>query len=245
MKFTTVSQLSIMHGIKGLVYGGSGVGKSVLTATLPAPIMISAEAGVLSLRKANLERIFGISNPSITYDMPVIPITSVEDLGDAYQWASDSAEARSFQSIALDSISEIAEVVLSNAKRQVKDPRQAYGELIDKMEMLVRAFRDLSGKNVILISKMEPQKDEFTGVVKYVPSMPGAKLSNKLPYFFDEVFRLGINKASDGTQYRFLQTQPDLQYEAKDRSGTLDAIEEPHLGKIFYKINAESMEAAA
>jgi AAA domain len=240
MKFTSVSQLATTTGIKCLVYGGSGDGKSVLTATLPAPIMISAEAGVLSLRRRNLERIFGSNNPSITYDMPVIEVSTVEDLGEAYTWAAYSPEAAKYESVALDSISEIAEVVLSNAKRQVKDPRQAYGELIDKMEMLVRAFRDLPNKNVVLISKMEYQKDEAIGIFKYVPSMPGAKLSNKLPYFFDEVFRLGINKSMEGVQYRFLQTQPDLQYVAKDRSGTLEPIEEPHLGKAFAKIQAEA-----
>ena len=105
-----------------------------------------------------------------------------------------SAEAKNFQSIGLDSISEIGEVVLNNAKRQVKDPRQAYGELIEKMETLVRAFRDIPGKNVLVSAKMEPTKDELSGIVKYGPSMPGAKLGPKLPYFFDIVMRLGIGK---------------------------------------------------
>ena len=245
MKFSTVSKSSTVQGVKCLIYAGSGDGKSVLTATLPAPIMISAEAGILSLRRNNLVKIFGPDDPSICYDMPLIEISTVEDLSDAYNWCYSSKEAAGIESVALDSITEIAEVVLANAKMLVKDPRQAYGELIDKMEMLVRSFRDLPGKNVALLAKMEPQKDEFTGVVKYVPSMPGAKLSNKLPYYFDEVFRLGVGKAPDGTQYRFLQTQPDLQYVAKDRSGALDPIEEPHLGKIFTKIMSESAVSEA
>lgn len=236
MQITNVSQLSTSNGIKSLIYGGSGVGKSVLTATLPQPIMISNEGGVLSLRRQNLERIFGVGNPLVTYDMPVIPVQTVNDLSEAYQWASESKEASKYGSVALDSISEIAEVVLTNAKMLVKDPRQAYGELIDKMEMLVRSFRDLPGKNVVLISKMEPQKDEMTGITSFVPSMPGAKLSNKLPYFFDEVLALRIGRTVDGTQYRFLQAQPDLQYTAKDRSGALDMIEEPNLTKVFSKI---------
>ena len=136
----------------------------------------------------------------------------------------------------MDSISEIAEVVLNNAKRQVKDPRQAYGELIEKMETLIRFFRDIPEKNVYFAAKMEPQKDELTGVVKYMPSMPGSKLGVKLPYFFDEVFRLGINKDQQGNMFRFLQTQPDIQYEAKDRSGALAPMEAPILSAIFAKI---------
>lgn len=236
LNFTTAEQASAANGVKCLVYGPAGAGKTMLTATLPTPILISAESGLLSLRKANLERVFGEGNPYISYHIPVITISSVDDLTQAYQWCTQSAEAKDFQSIALDSISEIAEVVLNNAKRQVKDPRQAYGELIEKMETLIRFFRDIPEKNVYFAAKMEPQKDELTGVVKYMPSMPGSKLGVKLPYFFDEVFRLGINKDQQGNMFRFLQTQPDIQYEAKDRSGALAPMEAPILSAIFAKI---------
>lgn len=235
LQFSTASQESLANGIKVLVYGGSGVGKTVLTATLPNPVLISAESGALSLRESNLKRIFG-EDASICYNMPIITVRTVEDLRDVHLWCLQSREAGQFQSIGLDSSSEIAEVILNNAKRQVKDPRQAYGELIEKMETLIRAFRDLPNKNVLISAKMEPTRDELSGVVKYGPSMPGAKLGPKLPYFFDEVFRLGIGKDQQGKEFRFLQTQPDLQFEAKDRSGALSHVEAPHLGYLFHKI---------
>ena len=236
LHFTTAADASLSGGIKCLVYGAAGAGKTVLMATAPAPILISAESGTLSLRGSNLERLFGVGNPGICYNMPVIEIRNVDDLTDAYNWVSTSPHARDFQTVCLDSISEIGEVVLNNAKRQVKDPRQAYGELIEKMTTTIRAFRDLHGKNVILSAKMETMKDELSGVVKYGPSMPGAKLGPSLPYYFDEVFRLGVNKTPQGETYRFLQTQPDLQYEAKDRSGALAPLDIPHLGALFAKI---------
>lgn len=240
LNFTTASQTTMSNGVKSLVYGGSGAGKTVLMATMPAPILISAESGALSLRKTNLERLFGVGNPSITYDMPMIEIRNVQDLMDAYNWSASSNEARQFASVGMDSISEIGEVVLTNAKKTVKDPRQAYGELIDQMEAAIKAFRDLPGKNVTISAKMEPNKDELTGVVRFGPSMPGAKLAQKLPYYFDEVFRLGTNKDPQGNLFRFLQTQPDLQYEAKDRSGALAPIEYPNLSAIFAKILQET-----
>lgn len=236
LQFTTVSRSTAVSGVKAMVYGQAGMGKTVLMATMPNPVMLSAESGLLSIRQANLERLFGVGNPSICYDMPVIPIASVDDLTQAYMWASTSREAQHFQSIGIDSISEIAEVVLNNAKRQVRDPRQAYGELIEKMETVIRYFRDIPGKNVCVAAKMESVKDEVTGVVKFGPAMPGSKLGGKLPYFYDEVFRLGVNKTPQGDSYRFLQTQPDLQYDAKDRSGALAPIEYPHLGAVFAKI---------
>lgn len=236
--FTDAASATQVGGIKSLVYADAGIGKTVLNATLPQPVLISNESGALSLRKANLERLFGPGKSFVTYNMPIIEVKTVEDLQDAYRWCSESNEAKAFASVGMDSISEIGEVVLNNAKRQVKDPRQAYGELIEKMETLIRSFRDLPGKNVLITAKMEPQKDEMTGVVKYGPAMPGAKLGNKLPYFFDEVFRMGVNQAPNGEKYRFLQTQPDLQYVAKDRSGALAPMEPPNLSVIFAKILA-------
>lgn len=236
LQFTTVERSAKISGVKALVYGGAGVGKTVLAATLPAPVLISAESGLLSLRKQNLERLFGINNAAICYNLPVITVTNVQDLVDAYEWCSKSGEARQFASVGLDSISEIAEVVLANAKKQVKDPRQAYNELSDKMVELVRAFRDLPGKNIYMAAKTEPVKDELTGITRQGPSMPGRKLGPAMPYFFDEVFRLGVNITPQGQTYRFLQTQPDLQYEAKDRSGALALMEAPNLSAVFSKI---------
>jgi len=238
LQFAMVSQAVQKQGVKALVYSPSGMGKTVLTATAPAPILLSAESGVLSLQRKNLEKLFGVDTQGVCYDVPMILINNVQDLSDAYEWLSRSAEAKQFQTVCLDSLSEIAEVVLNNAKRQVKDPRQAYGELLEKMETLVRLYRDLPGKHVYMAAKMESTKDEMTGIVRYGPSMPGSKLGQKLPYFFDEVFRLGVNKTPQGESYRFLQTQPDIQYEAKDRSGALDPLEVPHLGHVFAKILA-------
>lgn len=239
MEFTTANEASSVGGVKALVYSGSGVGKTVLMATMPKPILISAESGLLSLRRGNLERLVaaGVYQPgTIDLDVKVIKVTSVEDLGQAHTWCQQNAYSNGFLSVGLDSISEIMEVVLANAKKQVKDPRQAYGELIEKGQMLVRAFRDLPGLNVCVAAKMEPAKDELTGITKYGPSVPGSKLGPSLPYFFDEVFHLGINKTPAGEPYRYLRTQPDIQYEAKDRSGMLAEIEYPHLGAVFSKV---------
>lgn len=220
LKFSMTSDAKI-RGVKVLVYSESGVGKTVLCSTAPDPLIISAESGLLSLRR---------------HSIPVIEVKTIEDLTEVYNFCSSSPEAKRFQTLCLDSLTEVAEVVLANAKKQVKDPRQAYGELIDKMAMVVRSFRDIPDKNVYMSAKMEPYKDEMTGIIKYGPSMPGQKLGPQLPYYFDEVFRLGVGKTQQGDLFRFLQTQPDIQYVAKDRSGSLAAIEPPDLNAVFSKI---------
>lgn len=219
--FTTTDQASAKNGVKCLGYSDAGFGKTKLCSTAPAPIILSAESGLLSLKK---------------FKIPVITITGIDDLYDAYRWVTGAKEANQFATVCLDSISEIGEVVLANAKKTTKDPRQAYGELIEKMQTLIRAFRDLQGKHVFFAAKQEPVKDEMSGVIKYGPSMPGSKLGPQLPYFFDEVFCIRIGKTPQGDSYRYLQTQPDLQFIAKDRSGALDMMEPPDLSVIFNKI---------
>lgn len=208
------------QGVKIVVYGPAGHGKTTLCATCPSPIILSAESGLLSLAR---------------YRLPFIEIKTIEDLQEAYRWVSSSSEARQFATICLDSISEIAEVVLSNAKKLNKDGRAAYGDLIERMTKVVKEFRDLQGFHVYMSAKVERVKDDTTGVIMSGPSMPGNKLGQAMPYFPDELFYLGI-EGTGNNSYRYLRTQPDFMITAKDRSGTLDPIEEPHLGKIIDKI---------
>lgn len=241
VKLVAASQLSDDHGVKVIVYGRAGMGKTALCATAPSPLIISAESGLLSLRRQNLERMFGVNTPGISYEIPVIEINTVADLTEVEAWAKSSAEARQFSTLCLDSITEIGEKVLSNAKLQVKDPRQAYGELIEKAIMTIKAFRDLKGYNVYMSAKEERVKDEASGTTLAGPSMPGQKTGPAMPYLYDEVFNLNMGKDPQTQQnYRYLRTQPDFNYDAKDRSGALAEIERPHLGYVFAKIMGQT-----
>ena len=93
------------NGVKMLVYGQAGAGKTSLIRTLPDPIVLSAEGGLLSIQDA---------------DLPYIEIASMDDLKEAFEWMS-TPEGMKFKSVALDSISEIAEVVLNHEKKIAKD----------------------------------------------------------------------------------------------------------------------------
>lgn len=236
IQFSTTSQVTSASGVKILVYGGAGFGKTVLCATMPRPLIISAECGLLSLRKPNLEKLFGVGNPLVAYDIPVITITTFAQFREAYEFCMNSAEMKRFDSICVDSISEIAEALLNSEKKFHKDPRQAYGSMSDLIEEKVRQFRDIPDKHIYFSAKMEESKDGVTGAKIWQPAMPGNKIGPKLPYLFDEVFVGRIGVTGDGTQFRFLQTSPDTQYGAKDRSGALDAVEYPHLGTCITKI---------
>jgi len=208
------------QAVKLLVYGQAGAGKTSLIPTLPTPVILSAEGGLLSIADTNL---------------PFIEITSMTDLREAYQWLNGSAEAGEFQSVALDSISEIAEVVLNAEKKINKDPRAAYGAMQEQMADIIRAFRDLPGKHVYMSAKLEKTQDEM-GRVLYAPSMPGNKTGQSLPYFFDEVLALRVEKDAEGNTRRALMTDGDGLWLAKDRSGKLEVWEDADLGEIIKKI---------
>jgi phage nucleotide-binding protein len=208
------------NGVKLLVYGNAGAGKTSLIPTLPNPVVFSAEGGLLSIADA---------------DVPFVEVSSYDTLMEAYRWVTESDEAKHFESIALDSISEIAEVVLNHEKKIAKDPRQAYGAMQEQMSDIIRAFRDIPNKHVYFTAKCEKATDE-TGRILYAPSMPGNKTGQQLPYFFDMVLALRVEKDQEGNAQRALMCDSDGIWQAKDRSGKLETWEAPDLGAIINKI---------
>lgn len=210
------------EGVKLLVYGQAGAGKTSLIPSMPNPVVLSAEGGLLSIREA---------------DVPYIEITSLESLYEAYEWVS-GPDGQQFDSVCLDSISEVAEVVLAHELKTNKDGRAAYGELNSKMASLIRAFRDLPGKHVLMTAKLEKSQDEM-GRILYSPSMPGKSLTQQLPYFFDFCFPLRVERDADGNTQRAMMTDSDGLWLAKSRSHHLDQWEAPDLGAIIRKIGGE------
>lgn len=232
VKIKSVDESIGNSGIKVLVHGPAGSGKTTLCATTGVPtLIISAESGLLAIKGA----------PDF---IKVVEVTSIKDMGEilaglkdgSIQYVDPDGEAYPFQWIALDSITEIAEKLLAAEKARSADPRQAYGALIDDMLELMKDFRDLPNYNVVMSCKQNRVKDEFAGTMLYEPAMPGTKLGPQIPYLFDEVFALRVEKDEEGKDYRVLQTNRDIRFEAKDRSGALDMFEKPSLKHIQSKI---------
>jgi len=183
----------------------------MLIETAPNPFIISSENGLLSLQ--------GV-------DIPACEIKTEKDLKEAFAYVSKSE----YETICLDSLSDIAESILHEYKGLVTDGRQAYGMLNDTMAKYIRKFRDLKGKNVYFTAK--EARDEVNNVIVAQPSMPGKALTINLPYFFDCVLRIEANKKGE----RIIHTAASFTQLCKDRSGKLDKQELPHLGNIIKKI---------
>lgn len=219
------AQLSVDTGLKVLVYGAAGAGKTTLCTTTgdqSKTLIISAEAGLLSIRDAVCD---------------AIPVSGLQDLRDVLTHLQKGEH--NYTWICLDSISEIAEVVLEAELGRNKDPRAAYGEMSTRLTALIKTFRDLP-YNVVMSCKGKQVEDEGRQV--WQPSLPGKQLADGLPYLFDEVFCL-VASEREGVVKRALRTVADGKYTAKDRSGRLEAWEKPDLGEIYKKIHGPRVAA--
>lgn len=195
--------------VKLLVYGASGVGKTVLCSTAPKPIIISAEKGLLSIADKEVD---------------ILEVSSISELEQAFKIVAKGE----WETVCLDSLSEIAEVVLAEYKALVNDGRQAYGQLNDEMTKIIRQFRSLD-KNVVVTAK--ELKDESGSTMYSRPSMPGKTLTGSVPYFFDLVLYMKSTK-----EKRVLYTKDSFTHNAKDRSGKLGDKEDPNLTDLFLKV---------
>ncbi len=210
------------QGIKAVAYGASSTGKTTLCATAGVPTcLISAEAGLLSIRNA----------PNT---VQIVEVHSVKDVQEVLEYLKKEGPP---PWVCLDSVSELAELCLAEERQKVKNKLQAYGEMADIIEGLIKGFRDLPNTNVLFTAKQARNKDDSNGTMLYEPGMPGQKLAAALPYYFDLVLAARVFKNDDGTIEHWLQTQKDEQYEAKDRSGLLDLFEKPNLAALEKKVS--------
>ena len=72
----------------------------------------------------------------------------------------------------------------------------------------------------------------------FQPQIDGSKTGLELPGIVDEVITMAELKADGGDPYRAFvcQTINPWGFPAKDRSGRLAQVEEPHLGHLMAKI---------
>ena len=215
----SASTLAQQFGVKILCYGQPGSGKTPIAATLPNPVMCVTEPGMLSMR--------GIG-------IPAFEAYTADKASEFFDWLFKSKEAASFDTVIIDSVSQLAELILTQELERNKDGRAAYGMLSRRMMAHLNGLYFLEGKHVYLTAK--ESKDDVNGVVTRKPYFPGQDLNVKVPHLFDEIFYLGEARVPTMPKpVTALRTQSTFGILARDRSGRLNELEPPDLGAVIIK----------
>jgi hypothetical protein len=263
---TADERLAEQRGIKGVILGKSGIGKTSLLLTLDplTTLFMDLEAGDLAIEGWPGDTIrprtwtecrdfavyIGGPNPALRNDQP-------------YSQAHFDAVCGSFGELAvldryhtifIDSITVAGRLCFHWCKGQPEavsektgkpDLRGAYGLHGREMIGWLTHLQHTRARNVWSVGILDEKLDEFNRRF-FAPQIDGSKTGNELPGIVDQVITMAEMKADGGSVCRAFvcQTLNPWGYPAKDRSGRLDMVEEPHLGRLMGKIRGSVRPAS-
>jgi hypothetical protein len=251
------TRLSEPRGVKLIIAGPTGVGKTSLLRTLPDPsrvLFIDSEAGDLSVQDVPVDTIriddwqsardiavrIGGPNPSFA---PISPYSEAHFKA-VGGWLENHDR---YDLIFADSITALSRLSFRHAEQQpearsertgAKDLRSCYGLHAREMLMLLHQLQHVRGKHVVFVGILEKITDDFGRFVEFRLQMEGAKVPREIGAIVDELIVMEFLDFGDHkTRRGFVCTSPNpWGLPAKDRSGKLDQTEPPHLGKLIAKI---------
>lgn len=205
-------------GVKVLVYGTSGSGKTYFASTFPDPVFIDLEGGLGTTKTKPLR---------IPKD-PKRVVDNFPELVETGTMLSESLKGGKapFKTVVIDSLSEMVEIVLRNilsefdANRQYEDqPTQAdYGKLNRDFMKLFRAFLRLPC-NIVFTNVIAPRKYEEEQIA---PSFVGNRIGPEVCRLVDAIGFTYTTRSGkgDAEEIRYLvnfANTPD--HVGKDRLG--------------------------
>lgn len=205
-------------GVKAIVYGPPGSGKTPILNTAPRPVLLSCEPGLLSMRNSTV--------PTFQAHTPKL-------IDDFFEWLFSSAETKNFDTVAIDSASEMSTLYLAQAEQKNKHGLAAYGDMAeDVMKHLTRLYY-MPQKHAYVIAKQEVVQVMNSSFIR--PSFEGKYLNKEVPSKFDEILYLNIHNVPNVGQVRAFRCQQSIDIVARDRTGMLNEYEEPDFGKLVAK----------
>ncbi len=207
-----------------LISGASGVGKTSLVKTMnPAEtLIVSAESGLLCLNGTDYE---------------VINIENFDDMIEVIGILQNDSTKAKFKNIYIDSLTEILDCLNADMAAKYPDKNktfQRWDEYFSKAVGLIKILRDMAPYNIVFTSLTSQEKDGLE--MKDIFDFPMARLKGKIKSFFDLSLHYKIIETEDNGPQRMLITDEAYSSLAKDRSGKLEAHEEPNLYQIMNKI---------
>ena len=244
--------------INGVIGGKSGIGKTSLLWTLEAEstLFFDLEAGGLAVEGWKGDAIrpktwqecrdfavfIGGANPALPADQPYSQAHYDAVCGEF----GDPRDLEKYLTVFIDSITVAGRLCFTWAGQQPEsfnqqgkpDVRNAYGLHGREMLKWLTHLQHTRDKNIWFVGILDEKTDDYNRV-QYSLQIEGAKTGMELPGIVDEVITMAeVPLSEDITARAFIcQTINQFGLPAKDRSGRLDAIEEPHLGKLMDKIS--------
>lgn len=258
-------RLAEQHGIKGTIFGKSGIGKTSLLWTLDAAttLFMDLEAGDLAIegwpgdtirprtwKECRDFAIFiGGPNPALRDSQPY----SEAHFKDVCERFGDLSVLDRYRTVFVDSITVAGRLCFQWCKGQPEatsektgkpDIRGAYGLHGREMIAWLTHLQHTRAKDVWFVGILDEKLDDY-GKRVFQPQIDGSKTGLELPGIVDEVITMSEIADKDGKPYRAFvcQTINAWGFPAKDRSGRLDLIEDPHLGRLMDKIRSPAKPA--
>lgn len=194
---------ALANGLKVILYGPSGFGKTTMCGSLPGKTLIlNAENGTLVLKD--------LDNAD---DIDVVDVKTIEDIQAIYIALLNKTIV--YDNIVLDSLTEIGETMFANLNATMDEKSKEFGglyvEFKAKMIEMIKAFRDLKGMNVVLIALADMV--DVNGMIKMMPALPHKKTQAAIMALFDEC----LYGSYDDNGTRILYTSDSNMHMAKSR----------------------------
>lgn len=213
------------YGVKGLIYGPPGSAKTPVINSCPRPVLLACEPGLLSMRNSMV--------PTWQAHTPAL-------IDEFFKWLFFSNETKQFDTVAVDSVSQMADIYLQAALSGTSKSGNkmhgmaAYGEMARNVMDHLRPLYYLQQKHAYLICK--EQSFEENGFKGRRPFFPGQQLPVEVPHLYDEILHL-MKRNVPGVVGETLafRCHQSIDIMARDRTGSLAEYEPPDYGKIIIK----------
>jgi len=229
------------EGMKILLYGPSGTGKTELASTFPNPHFVDLDNGMLSLAGKDITYITIGKKPS---EDPLF-----KEIVDKRYWDKDpytrAAKVIEYwannltnkDTLVIDSwtfMNDYAMAYILGLANQSFPRIQDWGAGQGMLINLLTQINDIKC-NVIVVAHSQFVKDETSGFVSWLPDTIG-KLATKISVFFDEVYVTNVERGKGADREQciyYIDTVPTRSTTAKSRLKLPNRIDNPTYEKLI------------
>jgi hypothetical protein len=251
---TPNERLDEVRGVHALITGVFGIGKTSLLRTLDpeTSLFVNVENGDLAVHDVPVPHV----RPQTWQDLRdlIVRIAGANSSfgrNEAFSQAHFDhvggflPDIERYRTIFFDTVTSAARLCFrwaamqpeATTERGKADLRSVYGLHARELLLALHHLQSARSLNVILVNALETVTDDY-GRTEHRLQMEGQRVPREIPGIVDQVITMASIDFGDGKPIRaFVCTSPNpWGYPAKDRSGRLEQIEPPDLGKLIAKI---------